>query len=287
MPFLNVVDPAFDFTAPEVMAAQDADWYADSPIGSVVLRYAEAQELSRDRRLDHGGDSYLQRNGIASGPIYDWYLPMIVNQDGADHRRLRGLVGRSFTPRTVEQLRPFIRTTAERLADEIAAAGEVEFVDAFANRLPLEVMCELLGVPTADYDTFSVWTSDIGMVFGLAAGGDIAARVERAVVGLNGYVDELIDEKARRPAGDLISENGRRLASRKHGDPRGTAQSAGNTCLWRARQHPPPVVQHDGHIRRAPCTVDGVARPAGLGRAGCRGDDALAPVGEQRVPARD
>lgn len=206
MSFLNVVDPAFSFTSPEVMAAQDADWYADSPIGSMVLRYAEANELMRDRRLDHGGSTYLERNGIASGPIYDWYLPMIVNQDGADHRRLRGLVGRSFTPRTVEQLRPFIRTTAERLADEIAATGEVEFVDAFANRLPLAVMCELLGVPTVDYDTFSVWTSDIGMVFGLAAGGDIAERVERAVVGLDGYVDGLIDEKTRRPAGDLISD---------------------------------------------------------------------------------
>jgi cytochrome P450 len=84
------------------------------------------------RRLDHGGDSYLQRNGIVSGPIHDWYVPMIVNQDGANHRRLRGLVGRSFTPRTVERLRPFIRTTAERLADEITAAGRAEFVDAFA-----------------------------------------------------------------------------------------------------------------------------------------------------------
>jgi cytochrome P450 len=206
MSFLNVVDPAFDFAAPQALAAQETDWCADSPIGLIVLRYAEAQELMRDRRLDHGGDSYMQRNGIAAGPIHDWYVPMIVNQDGADHRRLRSLVGRSFTPRTIEQLRPFIRATAERLADEIVAAGQPDFVDAFANRLPLEVMCELLGVPMADYDTFSAWTGDIGMVFGLAAGGDIAARVERAVVGLSGYVDELIDEKARRPAADLISE---------------------------------------------------------------------------------
>jgi cytochrome P450 len=205
MRFLNVVDPAFDFTAPEVLAAQEADWAADSPIGLIVLRYAEAQELLRDRRLDHGGSGYLERNGITSGPIHDWFVPMIVNHDGADHRRLRGLVGRAFTPRTVERLRPFIRATIERLADRIEAAGETEFVDAFANRLPLEVMCELLGVPTADYDTFSIWTSDIGLIFGLAAGQDTAERVERAVVGLDGYVDVLIDEKTRHPAGDLIS----------------------------------------------------------------------------------
>jgi hypothetical protein len=205
MPFLNVVDPAFDFTAPEVLAAQDVSWYADSPLGPLVLRYAEAQELLRDRRLDHGGDGYLRRNGVTSGPIYDWYVPMIVNRDGADHRRLRGLVGRSFTPRTIDLLRPFIRATAEALADEIASAGEAEFVDAFANRLPLAVMGELLGVPAADHDIFSAWSSDIGLVFALAAGGGTAARVERAVAGLDGYIDGLIDDKTKRPAEDLIS----------------------------------------------------------------------------------
>ncbi|RSM57798.1 cytochrome P450 [Actinoplanes sp. ATCC 53533] len=206
MPFLDVVDPAFDFTSPEALAAQAADWYADSPLGLLVLRYAETQELLRDRRLDHGGDGYLRRNGITSGPIHDWWVPMIVNHDGADHRRLRGLVGRAFTPRTIDLLRPFIRAKAAELADEIEAAGQAEFVDAFANRLPLAVMCELLGVPAEDYATFSVWTSDIGMVFSLAAGGDAAARVERAVAGLDGYVEALIDDKAKHPADDLISD---------------------------------------------------------------------------------
>jgi len=205
MSFLDVLDPAFSFASPEVYAAQHADWYADSPVGLLVLRYAEVQELLRDRRLDHGSDDYLRRNGVTSGPLYDWFTPMIVNQDGADHRRLRGLVGRSFTPRTVDGLRPFIRATAERLADEIHEAGDAEFVDAFANRLPLAVMCELLGVPAEDYDVFSVWTSDIGLVFGLAGGTGTAARVDRAVAGLDGYVDTLIDEKAKNPAGDLIS----------------------------------------------------------------------------------
>ncbi|MFI7543736.1 cytochrome P450 [Actinoplanes sp. NPDC049599] len=185
-----------------MFAAQDETWCADSPLGPLVLRYAETQELLRDRRLDHGGDSYLRRNGITSGPIHDWYVPMIVNRDGADHRRLRGLVGRAFTPRTIDQLRPFIRATAETLADEVADA---DFVDAFADRLPLAVMGELLGVPASDHDVFSVWSSDIGLVFALATGGDTTARVERAVAGLDGYIDTLIDEKTKHPADDLIS----------------------------------------------------------------------------------
>jgi cytochrome P450 len=68
-------------------------------------------------------------------------------------------------------------------------------------------MCELLGVPREDYDLFSVWTSDIGMIFALAAGdGETAARVERAVAGLDAYVDGLIDRKLEHPAADLISD---------------------------------------------------------------------------------
>ncbi|MBM2619812.1 cytochrome P450 [Actinoplanes sp. LDG1-06] len=205
MPALDVLAPDFSFTAPEVFAAQEAGWHADSPLGPLVLRYAETQELLRDRRLDHGGDGYLRQNGITSGPIHDWWAPMIVNHDGADHRRLRGLVSRAFTPRTVDRARPFIRATAERLADEMEEAGEVDFVRAFAGRLPLAVMGELLGVPAADHDVFSVWSSDIGLIFALATGGDTAARVERAVAGLDGYVDTLIDEKAGHPADDLVS----------------------------------------------------------------------------------
>ena len=69
MPYLDVVDPAFRFTSPEVFAAQEESWWADSPVGPLVLRHAEAYELLRDRRLDHGGDGYLRRNGITAGHL--------------------------------------------------------------------------------------------------------------------------------------------------------------------------------------------------------------------------
>ncbi len=206
VPFLNVFDPAFDFTAPEVMSAQAKSWYADSPIGRLVLRYAEAQELLRDRRLDHNGRGYMEQSGVFEGPIYDWFVPMIVNNDGEDHRRLRGLVGKAFTPRMINQIRPFVRAEAERMAEEMAAsAEECEFVDSFADPLPLAVMCKLLGVPIEDYDTFRVWTNDIGLVFSMVHGGDIVGRVEKAVIGLNDYVASLIADKAKAPGDDLIS----------------------------------------------------------------------------------
>src|SRR5215470_18452007 len=186
VPFLNVVDPKFRFSNPEVALAQARSWYAESPIGLLVLRYAEAQELLRDPRLTFNGKTYLEKNGIFDGPIYDWLVPMISSRNGDDHRRLRGLVNRAFTPRMINNLRPFIRAIAEHLTDHLVTVRSCEFVDDFANKLPMAVMCRLLGVPEEDFDKFRTWTSDITFVFSLAHGGDLQARVEAAVVGLTG-----------------------------------------------------------------------------------------------------
>jgi len=206
VPFFNIFDSEFDFNSAEMTAAQARGWYAASPAGLLVLRYAEAQDLLRDRRCDHNGKRYMEQTcGVFSGPAYDWYVPMIVNRDGEDHLRLRRLMNKIFTPRMIDDLRPFIRAQADRLANQIASAGECEFVEDFATQLPLAVMCHMLGVPPGQYDTFRVWGTDIGLVFSMALGGDIPARVENAVTGLSGYADTLIEQKEATPADDLIS----------------------------------------------------------------------------------
>ncbi|MEU5950684.1 cytochrome P450 [Streptomyces sp. NPDC047525] len=205
VPHLDVLDPAFRFENPEVTEAQERHWYANTPLGRLVLRHAEANDIIRDSRMTHDGPGFMKQNGITEGPVYDWFVGALVNQDGAHHRRLKSLVNKAFTPRMVNDLRPVIRGTAERLADDLAAADHTDFYADFADQLPLAVMTELLGVPAKDFPTFGTWSSDIGLVFSLAAGGDIPARVEAAVSGLYDYVDSLMAQKVDRPGDDLIS----------------------------------------------------------------------------------
>lgn len=205
VPFLDILDPDFQFSAPEVMAAREQSWYANSPVGLLVLRYAEAHTLLRDTRLVSNGKRFMEMNDVFDGPIYDWFVTMIANQSGAQHDRLRGLVNKAFTRRMVNELMPFIRSKVAELTDGLASKKECEFLEDFGNPLPLAVMCELLGVPAEDYDTFSVWTTDVGLVFSLAYGGDIRERVETAIVGLRGYVESLMAEKKANPGEDLIS----------------------------------------------------------------------------------
>jgi cytochrome P450 len=227
-PFLDVIDPDFSFTSPEVMAAQERSWYANSPIGVLVLRYPEAYALLRDQRLAANGKRFMEMNDVSDGPIYDWFVPMIANQSGADHTRLRGLVSKVFTPRMVDGLRPFIRAKVEQLTEVLVSKDECDFIEDFGNPLPLTVMCELLGVPPADYDAFRVWTTDVGLVFSLAYGGDIRERVETALVGLGGYIESLMADKTGNPGEDLISAL---VAARDDADSRVSAVELRNLLI--------------------------------------------------------
>ncbi|WP_338090934.1 cytochrome P450 [Planosporangium thailandense] len=217
-PFLDVTDPEFRFDSPAVTEARELSWYARTPLGLVVLRYAEAHAVLRDPRFGQSGERHLALQGISDGPLYDWFVPLILHRRGEDHLRQRRLLNRAFTPRVIESLRPFIRERAVLLADRIAAAGECEFVDAFADPLPVAVMCELLGVPAADYDVFRRWSSDVGLTFSLTLA-QTRSRVEMAVVGLYEYVDGLIAQRRADPRADLLSalvaaeESGDRLST--------------------------------------------------------------------------
>ncbi len=124
----------------------------------------------------------------------------MLNRDGDDHRRLRRLVSKAFTPRMIERLRPRIQEIADELLDGVAAGGEMDLVSAFAFPLPITVIAELLGVPAAERDRFREW-SDAMVRPALAA-----ADMERFEVSLHefaGYLRTLFEERRRVPRDDL------------------------------------------------------------------------------------
>lgn len=201
-PFLNIFDPDFHYEHPSIAEAREESWYAQTPLGPIVLRHDDAWALLRDRRLVPGGRRYMHKIGITEGPLYDWFVNMLASTPPDDHRRLRALVTKAFSPRMVENLRPTARSIAERLADDISAGEVCEFVEAFAEPLPALVMCEMLGVPADDYQLFHRWANEIGLVFNTTAQ---RARSEAAIVGLSAYVEDLVTRRREAPGGDLIS----------------------------------------------------------------------------------
>jgi cytochrome P450 len=126
----------------------------------------------------------------------------MLNKDGADHRRLRRLVTKAFTPRMVERLRPRIQEIADELIDRVAAQGEMDLVEAFAFPLPITVIAELLGVPVADRERFREWSNAIVTP---ALSPDALSGFGAQMQAFVDYLLALFEERRREPADDLTS----------------------------------------------------------------------------------
>ena len=126
----------------------------------------------------------------------------MLNRDGADHRRLRRLVTKAFTPRMVEQLRPRIEEIASELLDAVEARGEMDVVEEYAFPLPITVIAELLGIPAADRDRFRRWSN---AVVTPSFGPDALAEFGNLMADFVAYLRALFDRRRSEPAEDLIS----------------------------------------------------------------------------------
>lgn len=126
----------------------------------------------------------------------------MLNRDGADHRRLRRLVTKAFTPRMVEGLRPRIQGIADELLDAVADRGRMELVDDYAFPLPITVIAELLGIPAADRSRFRVW-SDALVTPALTP--EAIERFGKLVREFVAYLRALFERRREDPRDDLVS----------------------------------------------------------------------------------
>lgn len=126
----------------------------------------------------------------------------MLNRDGEDHKRLRRLVSKAFTPRMIEQLRPRIQEIADDLLDPVVAAGEMELVSTFAFPLPITVIAELLGVPAADREQFREW-SDAFVRPALTP--EDQARTMQSMAQFVAYLHALFETRRAEPRDDLVS----------------------------------------------------------------------------------
>ncbi len=136
----------------------------------------------------------------------DWPLRAIVQgdhlstKDGADHRRLRGLVGTAFTPARVQAMQPRIQELINQLLDDVVAAGDgVDLVPAFTEALPMAVICELFGIPADERLRLRTWTSTL---LAHTTPPEEAFATQHA---LQAYLRKLAARKQAEPGDDLTS----------------------------------------------------------------------------------
>jgi cytochrome P450 len=137
--------------------------------------------------------------------------PSFLSLDPPDHTRLRGLVSKAFTPRTIARLEPRIRAITRELLSAAAVAGQLEVVSQLAYPLPVRIISELLGVPVEDHPRFAGWSARLANSlqpgFGVPVE-EAQARAEAADIASEEfavYFRELIGLRRAQPQPDLLS----------------------------------------------------------------------------------
>jgi len=202
--FLDLADPSFSATGPEVRSAREQDWWARTGYGIAVLRYAEVRALLADRRLAQGSAKWPAHNGVESGPFVERWSRTLLNLEGDEHHRLRRLLVPAFAPRHVTPFVPRFHALADELVDAFAADGRCEFMSQFAEPYASRVATTVLGLPDGEAAQCAAWSTDLGLALGVHVARDLP-RVEAALAGLYGYADELVAARRTQPADDAVT----------------------------------------------------------------------------------
>ena len=131
------------------------------------------------------------------------HAPMMISMDDPDHAKRRRLVSKGFTPRRVAANEPRIREICTDLIDRILERGECDFVSEVAAWLPLIVIGDMLGVREEDYEQLLQW-SDL-LLESTTGDLDRLEEATRAFTEYSAYQSEVIAERRRCPADDLVS----------------------------------------------------------------------------------
>jgi cytochrome P450 len=133
----------------------------------------------------------------------------LLSLNPPEHARIRSLVSRAFTLRRVAGLEPAIAAMTGRLLDEVASRGTggstVEFMHDFAFLLPVTVICELIGIPDSDRESFRPIARNLAATIEPFVGPEIVAVADVAAVQLNDYFSVLAAQRRRHPGDDLMS----------------------------------------------------------------------------------
>ena len=170
-----------------------------------ITRHADIVEASRRADLFCSG----QGTQITDLPTeFNEFLGSIINMDDPRHARLRRLVSRGFTPRTLARVEEQVARVAAEIVDDLAEVGECDFVPDVAARLPLQIICEMMGIPPSHYqDVFD--QSNILLSAGdpeyVPEGTNALEAFLHAAASLAGIMTELAAFRADEPADDITS----------------------------------------------------------------------------------
>ncbi|WP_219508326.1 cytochrome P450 [Nonomuraea ceibae] len=194
--------PAF-FEEPEVsFAPKGPGYYA-------LVRHADILEASRTPEVFSSGEGGA--TNIPDMPAeFAEYFGSMINMDDPRHARLRRIVSRAFTPKMIKQFETDVESAAVKIVDDLLAKGPgCDFVTEVAARLPLKIICDMMGIPERDYgfvfDRSNIILGGFDPEYTGPDLGQLAEKLLTAGMELQQLVQDLAAHRAEHPTNDLTS----------------------------------------------------------------------------------
>jgi cytochrome P450 len=176
----------------------------------LVSRHAEVSNALRDKRF---GKDFVERSvrrygpKIMDEPIFRSMSHWMLQQDPPDHTRLRGLVVKAFTARRVEDMRPRIQQVVDQTLDRVVSRGHMDLIEDFAFRLPVTIICDMLGIPEEHRETFYAGTRDGGRILDpVPLSPAEIAQGNAANMMAQMYFQQLFELRRKQPGDDLTTQ---------------------------------------------------------------------------------
>ncbi|MFO7251656.1 MAG: cytochrome P450 [Actinomycetes bacterium] len=236
---LRAMDRLVHFSEPKIpMLRSGKGFYA-------VVRHADVVEISRNPKV------FSSEPAVTSPPPPAWvkrvFGDSIVNMDDPRHARLRRIVSRAFSPKMLNDLTEDIQRAATRIVDDVLREGPRDFVEQVAARLPITVICDMMGIPEELREKVhrhvDVSTAYTGVRSSVGRTIRMAASNVHALFELQRMVIKLGRERVRNPRNDLISAlvnanvDGERLTDRELGSFFAMLLVAGNETARNTMAH--------------------------------------------------
>src|SRR6201997_3693078 len=176
----------------------------------LVTRHADVTSVLRDKRF---GKDYVDRTirrynpKIMDEPMFRSMGHWMLQQDPPDHTRLRGLVVKAFTARRIEDMRPRIQEVVDQTIDAVEADGHMDLIEDFAFRLPVTIICDMLGIPEEHREVFYNGSRNGGRILDpvpLSPEEITQANMVDAMTKM--YFEPLFEMRRRNPGNDLITQ---------------------------------------------------------------------------------
>lgn len=171
---------------------------------SLLTRYEDVRRVLSDPRFTRqlNAEDAARLSDSESGGVFNTEMAMAIPQGGEGHQRWRRQVGKWFTAKRMAALRPVIEAMAERLVDDMVELGHpADLKASLGFPLPVYVICDLLGVPAADRDSFAYWSDTL---LNLTRYGQ--AEIDAAQAEFVEYMAAHVAAKRAEPGDDLLGE---------------------------------------------------------------------------------